>query len=363
MPNSTIIDIAKQAKVSPSAVSLAFHPEKGASRLRPATRERILKIAKELNYHTDLKARGLKNQRTYHIGFLVETTVPDPATVAWSLLLSSLQGKLWEHGYRLGFYFFKLVEEWGFEDFLTPNRFVDGIVTIGRNLTPTQIKKIRASGIRAISLFHKINGFFSLMFDEWGAGRAAADYLYACGHRQSAVLAHRYADKRWNGRIDGFLERAAEIGLEVPPSAQFYTDALGLSGTAHEIGQQLFRKFLKIRPPIRCIYCPSDHFAFGILAAMDEHGLREGKDLSILSYDNLEGIGAQPWSSPRLTSFAPSKAAIGNMAAEILVGSRKEEKPGVFTFMPRLVIRDSVKREATASEGKKTSTNKRKDAS
>lgn len=57
----TISDLARRAGVSPTTVSHAFS---GRRHVDPETRERILGIAREMNYHPSSVARGLRSGRT-----------------------------------------------------------------------------------------------------------------------------------------------------------------------------------------------------------------------------------------------------------------------------------------------------------
>lgn len=69
--NATIIDIAKQANVTNITVSRAFNkPEL----VKKETREKILKIAKELNYLPNVFAQNLKNNQSKIIGFVSDST-------------------------------------------------------------------------------------------------------------------------------------------------------------------------------------------------------------------------------------------------------------------------------------------------
>ena len=218
---------------------------------------------------------------------------------------------------------------------------MDGILTLGRNLNRREIAVIRESGVRTVSLYEKIPGFISLLIDEHAAGIAAADYLYSRGHRQVGILAYRIGVARWYGRVTGFLERAAQLGLSVPKDANCITSG-GILGSERRVARELFRDFLKSGSPVRCFWVPSDYLAFGVLEEMDERGLRLGQDVSILSYDNLEGTGYAPWGKPRLSSFEPPLAEIGKKAAALLAEEAGDDGTECRMFQPHLVDRGSV---------------------
>lgn len=69
--NATIVDIAHMAQVTNITVSRAFNkPEL----VKPETRERILNIAKELNYVPNAFARNLKSNQSQIIGLVTSST-------------------------------------------------------------------------------------------------------------------------------------------------------------------------------------------------------------------------------------------------------------------------------------------------
>ena len=64
----TLKDIAKKAKVSTATVSYALN---NTGNISQETRQRILKIADELNYQPNKIAKSLRVKRTHTIGILI----------------------------------------------------------------------------------------------------------------------------------------------------------------------------------------------------------------------------------------------------------------------------------------------------
>ena len=68
MANTTIYDVAGAAKVSLATVSRVMNnPEK----VNPETREKVLKVIKELGYHPNAIARGLASRKTTTVGIIM----------------------------------------------------------------------------------------------------------------------------------------------------------------------------------------------------------------------------------------------------------------------------------------------------
>lgn len=92
MPTSR--DVAKMAKVSQSTVSRAFRQD---VYIDPETREKILKVARELGYYPNYTARSLKKQRSDIIGLMMT----DPNNAFFASLTKSIEEELSQRGYRL----------------------------------------------------------------------------------------------------------------------------------------------------------------------------------------------------------------------------------------------------------------------
>ena len=68
MANTTIYDVAGAAKVSLATVSRVMNnPEK----VNPETRERVLKVIKDLGYRPNAIARGLASRKTTTVGVIM----------------------------------------------------------------------------------------------------------------------------------------------------------------------------------------------------------------------------------------------------------------------------------------------------
>lgn len=95
----TINQIADLALVSKGTVSKVLNGHKGIS---PTTRERILKLIKQLDYQPDASARALALQKTGVLGFLI----PHEAATSlngqfWTIVLSGITQQAAQLGYQV----------------------------------------------------------------------------------------------------------------------------------------------------------------------------------------------------------------------------------------------------------------------
>src|ERR687886_2830837 len=96
----TIRHLARLSGVSVGTVSRALN---GYADVRPATRERIMRLARELDYTPAAAARSLVTQRSHVIGVFLETGVghPDLEHPFFHQVLVGLKDAIGARGYDL----------------------------------------------------------------------------------------------------------------------------------------------------------------------------------------------------------------------------------------------------------------------
>jgi len=95
----TINQIAELAQVSKGTVSKVLNGHKGIS---APTRERILKLIQQLDYHPDSSARALALQKTGVFGFLIPHEAATSLTGHyWTMVLSGISQRATQLGYNV----------------------------------------------------------------------------------------------------------------------------------------------------------------------------------------------------------------------------------------------------------------------
>src|SRR5262245_46737792 len=89
----TLQELARLANVSPSTVSRALNDTDRP--VNAATKQRILALARDLNYQPNMVARGLKTQQTLTIGIITDTI----ASAFTAIIVRSIQDYLTRFGY------------------------------------------------------------------------------------------------------------------------------------------------------------------------------------------------------------------------------------------------------------------------
>jgi LacI family transcriptional regulator len=86
-----------------------------------------------------------------------------------------------------------------------------------------------------------------------------------------------------------------------------------------DLARKAFGRWLEANPSATAVICHNDMGAFGALEAMKRRGLKPGKDLSIVGYDNVEERGPVPAETPILTTVDNPTDRIGRRCAEVLL--------------------------------------------
>jgi DNA-binding LacI/PurR family transcriptional regulator len=167
--------------------------------------------------------------------------------------------------------------------------------------------------------------------DRVGAA-AAARHLVELGHRQVAIVTYGLAGEYGvfselprrdvahteRERLLGWHEPLREAGIEPVVIRLSHTDP-------YELGMQAALRVLEQRPPPTGLLCFSDAIARGLLAGLDNAGLRVPNDLSVVGFDD------SPLASrtrPTLTTIQQDVAAKGQAAAAALLAAIERAKSG-----------------------------------
>ena len=189
MPTS--LDIAELAGVSQSTVSRAL---RGDPMVSKKTRERILDIARQLDYTVDKNASNLRSQQTQTLAllFFEDPTSDDSNINPFFLSMQSWITRVCsERGYDLLVSFQRMSRNWHAE--YTDSRKADGLILLGYGDFLAYRGKLDAlvrSGTRFVrwgSLLPDRLGI-SIGSDNLQGGRMVCEHLVAQGRRRIAFL-------------------------------------------------------------------------------------------------------------------------------------------------------------------------------
>lgn len=331
----TIEDIARRAGVSKGAVSFALNNRPGVS---PATRQRILDIAHELNWRPNSAARALGQSRAGVIGFVLnrparilgtETFFPEllsgiqlglspSRTALHMLVVSDLDEELetyreWWHAHR-----------------------VDGVIVIDPRTADPRVDLLEELGLPAVQIGSHAShdsGVPTVWVDDTEAARTLFGYLAALGHRRIAHVAGTAAFEHTLLRTQALQECLAQFELEWAHSTA--TDYSAPAATA-ETRRLLSRK----KRPTAIVY-DNDVMAAAGLRVAHEMGVAVPQELSIASFDDSLMMRLV---RPSITTLTRDTVELGELAARTLLEllGAAGPVPSVPGPAPQLSVREST---------------------
>jgi LacI family transcriptional regulator len=304
----TIVDVARHAQVSTTAVSKVLRNAYGTS---PAMRAKVREAITELGYRPYAAARGLRGQ-TYTIGVML----PDLRNPFFPEILDGLTGHLRDTDYQV------LIgpsccngEE--AEAKLTDamiDRGMDGLILIAPVSPRAHLDHLAGLVPTVVIGRHGHSARYDTVADDDAAGAAlVVDHLAELGHGRIAHIEHhetnpvRLAEMPNAIRAAGYRQAMLARGLEPDIVSTSYTQEGGYLGT-----QQLLTRAQ--RPT--AIFAGADIVAMGVLEALTEAGLSAPADISVAGYDNTNFAALGPIS---LTSVDQAGHHIGATAARLLL--------------------------------------------
>lgn len=181
----------------------------------------------------------------------------------------------------------------------------------------------------------------TVTIDDVPAGYEATKYLIDRGHSKIAIVYKEDVQAGYD-RFMGYRKAMEEAGIQVKPDFVLTYDDRDERIDIRQ-GYLLTRKLLalNIERPTSIFYF-NDNIATQGYSAIQEAGLRIGKDISVIGFDNFRNTDML---FPPLTTYEHPKYNLGKWAAKILLDEMDGSKPRMpikLVFEPILVERESV---------------------
>jgi LacI family transcriptional regulator, galactose operon repressor len=334
----TIRDVARRAGVSLSTVSQVLNGRPGWA--SSETTERILAVARELNYRPNAIARSLILARTGTLGVVI-TSIVHPL---FHRLIEGIGQVASERGYSL---ILASAEDQQREraafEMLSDKR-VDGLIFMGNTNARSNehVAWVVAQGRPVVVINSPVGDLavHHLGWDDVAVGRLATQHLLDLGHRRIAHLAGPLGEPvrhSARARLAGYRAALQAAGLTLDEELVLeagYSYANAFAATEHLLA-------LPRRPT--AIFAASDSMAIGVINALTRARVWAPAELSVIGVnDDLHARLTEP---PLTTVRLPFDQA-GRRAAEIILNGldSSDEPLSRELLTPELVVRASTGR-------------------
>ncbi|MEM7577670.1 MAG: LacI family DNA-binding transcriptional regulator [Planctomycetota bacterium] len=325
----TIYEIAQKAGVSSSTVARVLRGETKETWKSTARRaDRIRKLAKDMGYRTNWRARSFSEKRTWTIGLLHTESIRILHGVHTEFV-NGFNDTLSNRGYHL---VLLKVESDQFDDMVLGSR-LDGCAMF--EFLPEKARAVlRESQLPAVLLNSDADPTLErIIVDDVGGGYQAARHLIELGHRRLGYYVNEDAQAHYSiaDRQRGIDQALSEAGL--PKLASHHV--------SHEA---MVERLADPHERPTGLICYSHHEAFPMLSALQTLNLRVPKQVSVVGFNDVYPCDKL---SPALTTIAVNARRLGKVGAQLLL--RRIQHPQAtalpahaYTLKHHLTIRDST---------------------
>ncbi|MFD0696063.1 LacI family DNA-binding transcriptional regulator [Paenibacillus sp. GCM10027628] len=334
-------EVAELAGVSEATVSRVFN---GLGPMKPATKERVLQAAKQLDYHPNAIAQSFARRRSGNLGVVLPymPKVHLFSTYYFSEILSGIGEQVREQGYDM---LLTLLTPDESQDYtrLYRSQKVDACVILGSRDTPEQRHSLQELQAQQLPFCLVNQHFEGLMLSEVDADHengsyAAVRHLQDAGYRKVAFLngSPHYSNSR--DRLFGYTAAMRDAGLDVPSQ-------LLLEGNySRKSGYEAAAKLWERRDEVEAVFAANDRMAIGLMQGLRERGWVAGLDYAVVGCDDSDAakLSDPPLSSVTVPFYEMGKEAARRVLAQVLGEANGE--PFHIKLPTGLVVRQSSKR-------------------
>lgn len=334
MRHTTINDLAKQLKLSPSTVSRALrdHPD-----ISNKTKEKVLAMAAHTNYQPNIIAQSLQNRRSNTIGVII----PEIRNTFFSTVISGIEEVAYQAGYIImvcqsGDTYAREVLN---TKALAANRVAGMLVSTSQETTDySHLRTAMAQGIHLV-FFDRIPEEIEaskVIVDDFEAAYDAVHHLIERGYQRIAHLAGNLTLYVSRKRSDGYKAALRDHGREIR------SEYIITGGYHEEDGRAGVERLLCLTDPPDAIFTINDPVAIGAFLQLQDRGMAIPAEMALVGFSNNPNTALV---RPRITTVNQPAFEIGQTTARLLLKnfnlSPEKQKLETIVLKTELIVRES----------------------
>lgn len=311
----TLRDVSEASGVSEMTVSRVL---RNRSDVSEATREKVLRAAKQLGYVPNKIAGALASQRVN----LVAVIIPSLSNMVFPEVLNGISRTLEDTGLQpvVGVTDYNPEkEEKVLYEMLSWRP--SGVIIAGLEHSDAARAMLRAAGIPVVEVMD-VDGEpvdTCVGISHRRAGREIGKAIVAAGYKRIGFLGTKMPmDHRARKRFEGFTQALAKGGIEVADQ-EFYS-----GGSALAKGREMTAAMLQRTPDLDFLYYSNDMIGAGGLLYLIEKGYDIPGQIGLAGFNGVELLQGLP---KKLATMDACRAEIGRRAAELIL--QRIETPGM----------------------------------
>lgn len=281
----TIKDIAKLANVSHTTVSRCLND---SPMISDKTKEKVLKIAEELQYEVNSNARSLSTKKTGIIGVIYQQGLEDFGSSAYiNALFLELRHAL--ETLQLDTILVEAINP----DTLASNTVrlikqqkVDGFLLVHQQITEEDNRMLQEYDIPAIQIHFKpeyldITTMDYYLTDNDHGGYLATKHLLERGaHKILTIACSPNIGEEYGYRTEGYRRALTEYDISIDDSLIFEIECEYIAA------YDFIHEHIELIKTCDGIFAQADILAAAFIAALKEHGINVPQDMKIVGYDD-----------------------------------------------------------------------------
>lgn len=289
--------MAKAAGVSTATISYVLNNSGSVSKL---TREKILRLVKEMGYRPNHAAKTIRTGKTQTLGLVL----PDICNPFFPELAQSVENAARHQGYSVF-----LIDSQGRTDIEVSG--VERLVKLGVEgivwcpaANQDTLKEL-VNDIPVVIVDRPLPGYDSVSSDYIAGGEILAKYIMSKGHKKIGMVTGPLQTMSARERRDGFVSKLTGGAVIEWENENEFSVELSLATKT---------KLKESNAGI--IICGNDLIAIGVILELNKLNIHVPHDVSVVGFDN---IPFAKYVSPSLTTIHQSFSKLGHEAINLLV--------------------------------------------
>jgi LacI family transcriptional regulator len=327
-PRLTLGALAEAARVSKATASMVLNGRPGIS---TDTRQRVLAMAKELDYQPNRAAREVASGVATTLGIVLSPTQSEHELPNYYVaeLLAGAEEEATARGYQLR------VTVWQPEARRPPeDTGLAGMLYLGGSFDPAILTQTQLPSV-LVGTFFPQWPFDAVLADNSRGAYLAVVHLMEVGGRRVAFVNGPPTTRTSELKMLGYREAIAEHGLVIDPALVRAGDFSVESG--YSAVQDLLKHNAK---PPDSLFVADDPMAIGAIHALQDEGLSVPDQVTVVGY------GDSPAGSvlrPAMSTVRVFQRRMGSLGARQLIERLGGRETGSIRILvePKLVVRES----------------------